>query len=103
MDPRQSLYESWKQHVTNWRQSGKGIMKWCTEINLSYKKFLYWRKKIEGFLLVPPKKFERVSFSELSDSSCTTGIDILVNGTTIRLHKNFDETTLKSCIRLLGE
>jgi hypothetical protein len=64
---RKVLYEHWKMHVINWRQSGQAVMQWCTENNLSYKKFLYWRKKVERCLAPPPRQPENISFTELSD------------------------------------
>ena len=103
MESRESRRRRWEQHVANWRQSGEAVLKWCRENNLSYNQFWYWRKKFTPSSATTFKNSKRVSFSELSDShDCPAGIDILVGGKAIRLHKNFDEATLKSCLRLFG-
>ena len=103
MESRESCRRRWEQHVANWRQSGEAVLKWCGENNLSYNQFWYWRKKFTPSSETTFKNSKRVSFSELSDSrDCPAGVDILVGNKAIRLHKNFDEATLKSCLRLLG-
>jgi len=36
----------WHQHIDNWRQSGKPQRVFCTENQLSYSTFSYWRTKL---------------------------------------------------------
>lgn len=103
MDTQQRR-EYWKQQIANWRQSGKGVLRWCLDNKIHQSTFWYWRTRLEGHVSTVPKSPQKVSFSELSDAAeLSSGIEILVNGLAIRLHKNFDETTLKSCLRLLGK
>lgn len=103
METRESCRKRWEQHIVAWQQSGKGVLKWCIENNLSLTQFWYWRKKFRSSAETTTKNIPPASFYELIDRhDCPAGIDILVAGKIIRLHKNFDEATLKACIRMLG-
>lgn len=94
----------WEQRIARWHQSGKKVKQWCKENNVSQTQFWYWRKIISQVSPAPLQQgLQASTFSELIDSQdSSAGIDILVKGTTIRLHKNFDEATFKQCIRSLG-
>jgi hypothetical protein len=97
-----AVLKHWQERIQQWRASGKGILEWCRENKIPYPQFWAWRKKIES-----PKETARqsktISFSELSDSeSSFAGIDIIIADKTLRLHKNFDESTLRLCLLLLG-
>lgn len=94
----------WEQHIARWRQSGMKVAQWCKENNVSQTQLWYWRKILSPVSPAPQQQSsQKSSFSELVDSQDNlAGIDILVNGKALRLYKNFDETTFKQCLRLLG-
>ena len=43
-----SLAAYWKEHVEAWKCSGVSQNKFCEKHDLSYHRFVYWRRKFEG-------------------------------------------------------
>lgn len=42
-----SLTTHWMSHVKQWRDSGQSQARYCKAHELSYHRFIYWRKKFE--------------------------------------------------------
>jgi len=40
--------EEWEVRVEAWRVSGQSKTEWCRAQDVSYKRFLYWEKKLRG-------------------------------------------------------
>jgi hypothetical protein len=37
----------WQQHIDQWKSSGQSQVKFCQANDLSYHRFVYWRRKFE--------------------------------------------------------
>jgi hypothetical protein len=37
----------WQQHIDQWKSSGQSQVKFCQTNDLSYHRFVYWRRKFE--------------------------------------------------------
>jgi len=44
----EALSKYWQQHVDRWQVSGLSQQAFCKTHDLSYHRFLYWRRKFEG-------------------------------------------------------
>ena len=44
----EELLDYWREHVDSWRQSGQSQQAFCQSHDLSYTRFIYWRRKFEG-------------------------------------------------------
>jgi hypothetical protein len=98
---RVNVARQWKEKIEQWKMSGKSGTKWCLECSVNYKTFCYWRKK---FYPTEPFSLQRSSFEELSNHSRNVknaGIEIRIRNFSLILHKNFDLTTLKQCLKVM--
>ena len=94
--------QEWKRLVEQWEKNDRNIsiIRWCSEQNINYNTFLYWR---ERFGSKSAKPIDRSAFQELSTPINTTGITLEYNHIRIQLRENFDATTLTKCLRVLKE
>ena len=92
--------QEWKRLVEQWEKNERNISIacWCSEQNINYSNFLYWR---ERFGSKPAKQVNRSVFKELSTLTNTTGITLEYNHISIQLAENFDAATLTKCLRVL--
>ena len=44
----EALSNYWQQHIDRWQVSGLSQQAFCKTHDLSYHRFLYWRRKFEG-------------------------------------------------------
>lgn len=44
----EALAAYWKQQIEGWKNSGQSQNQFCQANNLSYHRFVYWRRKFEG-------------------------------------------------------
>jgi hypothetical protein len=96
----------WEKRLDECRASGLSIKKWCQENNIVYQTFQYWKAKIlkDRSSRHQRASITRKSFTELVDRPHIdpAGVEIVISRASIRLHKGFDEDTLRSCLCALG-
>ena len=94
--------QEWKRLVEQWEKNDRNvsITRWCSEQNINYNTFLYWR---ERFGSKSAKQIDRSAFKELSTPANITGITLEYNHIRIQLAENFDAITLTKCLRVLKE
>lgn len=94
--------QEWKRLVEQWEKNDRNvsIARWCSEQNVNYNTFLYWRKRFGSISI---KQIDRSAFKELPNLTTTTGITLEYNHIRIQLAENFDATTLTKCLRVLKE
>ena len=94
--------QEWKRLVEQWEKNDRNIsiIRWCSEQNINYSTFLYWRERFGSRSV---KHIDRSAFKELSSSTTTTGITLECNQIRIQLAENFDAITLTKCLRVLKE
>ena len=86
----------WQEKIRQQRESGLTIDKWCRQNHLPPHLFYYWKNR-----LFPRNQLTRSCFTELSSDNQGTGISIEYQGVRIHLDKDFDPSTLKSCLSAL--
>lgn len=96
---KEALRTQWKQNIEQWQASGKTIVAWCQENDISVHVFYYWRKKYEKPFRSFPESNPFVELSQANESD--SGLAIDCRGVTVRLSKNFDRATLVNCIQTL--
>ena len=90
----------WKAKIEQWQESQQTIKDWCIERNVSYNTFQYWRQRL-GFVN-PRNSGTPSSFIELpEDNFSSSGIELEVNGVTLRLQPDFDDRALARCLQIL--
>lgn len=87
----------WAERLRRQKESGRGVVKWCQENEVSYHQFTYWK----GRLAPTPSMLKQSAFSELPGRPEKTGIAIECPGVRIELAQNFDLKALKQCLRML--
>ena len=86
--------EAWADKIQRWKESGLSGAAWCRENDVVYSQFLY--RKERATQQAPG------AFMELRDpQSDESGIEIEIQGATIRLAKSFDAAALLCCLKLL--
>ena len=92
----------WAEKVRLQKESDPSISiaSWCRENRIDYKTFLYWRKRFES---VRAPVLNRSSFTELSETSATTGMTIEYKCVHMHLAKDFDPAILIKCLRAVKE
>ena len=97
-NPKQA--EEWQARIDAWQQSGKTMIAWCKEHQVSEHQFWYWKDR-----LLSKKESSRPSrFVELLDDSPSEGgVAIQFQDFTIQLTTKFDENTLRRCLLTLRE
>jgi hypothetical protein len=90
----------WKRHIESWEASGLSQSEYCRCHNLSYHRFIYWKKRF-----VPAEtatKFVPLNLRPFSDTRAwETGCGlrlILSDGYTIEINPGFDPRLLQQLI-----
>jgi hypothetical protein len=100
---RNDLFAYWEPLVREWQASGLSARAWCMQRNISSSSFNIWKNKILGN--ANESALTTQSFVELSPvkslSSSASGVELFCNNVSIRVSKNFDDSVLESCLRLL--
>jgi len=94
--------QEWKRLVEQWEKNDRNISItcWCSEQNINYNTFLYWRERFGSKFA---KQIDRSVFKELSTVTKTPGITLEYNHIRIQLAENFDTASLTKCLRVLKE
>jgi hypothetical protein len=101
MIANQSKKQYWKKCLLDWSKSGQLLKTWCKKNNLPYSSLWYWQKKLLP-KIEENEEQESVLFSELVDpGSQSSGVELVIGTRVIRLCKNFDTETLKSCLNVV--
>lgn len=95
-----SIQTDWENKLAQWQSSGKSGATWCRDERINYHVFLYWKKKLKP---IPADTLSgQNTFVEISDPPRhDSGLIIELQGVNIRLSKDFDAATLKSCLCIL--
>lgn len=83
-----ALAAYWKEQVEAWKVSGLSQIKFCTDNELSYHRFVYWRRKFEGVTGRRPAK-QGISASGFAAVNYQPDVDVgltlsLPNGLMLR-------------------
>jgi hypothetical protein len=97
---RDELNITWKNHLSNWKESGLPGTVWCHQNNLVYDRFLYWKRKFYTDLDL---NLEKESFREILSVEKPSAIEILCKGFKVSVNSGFDPETLKQCLNVLGD
>ena len=98
--PDPTKFNLWKQRFADWEESGKSGTQWSREHKIPYSTFQYWKNRV-----MPPAKRKPQGFLEIStesDCSVESGIEIHIGPVEMRVHRDFDETTLCRLLTVLG-
>ena len=96
----ETVKQQWKENITKQRESGFSIAFWCLQNNIADHVFYYWRRKL--FSEDIPK---RSTFTELTieNKNVKSGITIEFKGILVHLDREFDNTTLKQSLEIIGK
>lgn len=86
----------WQEKIRQQRESGLSIDRWCLQNHLPPHIFYYWKSR-----LFPKAPLTHSCFTELPAGNQGTGICIEYRGVRIHLDRDFDPSTLKSCLSTL--
>ena len=92
----------WQSQINSWRESGQSQQAYCKTHELSYTRFIYWRRKFEGKL----KRSRHRSSSALVPVTCrmpasATGLTlVLPSGLEL---KGLSEDNLSLAVNLLEQ
>lgn len=80
------LTDYWQRQLAAWKQSGQSQRQFCQINALPYSRFLYWRRKLEGFAGRPGSQqvgggFAQVAYQTTNDTGLTLS---LPNGLILR-------------------
>lgn len=93
--------EDWLELIEEWQQSSMSAKAWCQKHIIPYKKFIYWRTRLNNSFCPEPQA-PSSSFVELSDTnSALSGVEIHYHNFSLKLQKNFDPSTLLSCLQVM--
>ena len=80
-------------HVESWQGSGNSQKSYCTENNIPYSVFQYWRRKYRHERETP----DSGDFAELVIGGAPRGMEILYpNGVILRLPHGVDPVTIRA-------
>lgn len=100
LEERRQIKEKWIAQLEDWKKSGLNGAAWCRARGVKYDRFIHWRKRLSKRT---GQHLSAESFVELAEISYSSGIEIVLNGISIRLSKNFDSIALHRCLRALKE
>ncbi len=89
--------QEWQDKILQQENSGKSVSRWCREHQISYNRFVYWKRRLNS-----STSLKRSSFKELPDFPKEAGLKIEGRGICITLSDNFDDTILIRLIRAFG-
>lgn len=94
--------KKWLDLISDYEKSGLTRNKWCAEKNENIHRLQYWQSK---FKLEKKEKTENVNFKPLKviDSKIEhkSDIEIIINGTKIKITNDVDEKLLSKIIKVL--
>ena len=86
----------WRNRISEQERSGESMTAWCRRNDVSYSTFQYWRTKFSN-------ETDPHGFVELiEEEPAATGIDLSIGHVRVHLRQNFDLSTLKRLVSVLG-
>ncbi len=67
------LHASWQQTLSDWQESGVSGAAFCKQQSLSYHRFVYWRRKLNGSMV--DKKASQSGFARVAPVPRDQGTD----------------------------
>ncbi|MBA3679493.1 hypothetical protein H0W80_04920 [Candidatus Saccharibacteria bacterium] len=93
--------EDWLELIKEWQQSNMSAKSWCLKQNIPYKKFIYRKTRLVN-PFCPGPQAPNSSFVELLDQRLTlSGLEIQYHNFSLKLQKDFDPSTLLSCLKVM--
>lgn len=93
--------EEWLKIINEWQESNMSAQAWCLKQNIPYKKFIYRRTRLTNRVL-PAPQHNVATFVELTDKQpALSGVEIHYHNFSLKLQKNFDSSTLLSCLQVM--
>ena len=92
--------DHWKRHIESWQVGGLLQSEYCRHHNLSYHRFIYWKKQFvqtETATKFVPLNLGQFPGPRASESGCPLHL-ILSDGFTIEIHPGFDPRLLQQLI-----
>jgi hypothetical protein len=92
--------DHWKRHIETWQASGLLQSEYCRRHNLSYHRFIYWKKrfvKSETATKFVPLNFGQFPGTPALESGCPLRL-VLSEGFTIEINPGFDPRLLQQLI-----
>ncbi len=80
--------EQWTEKITAWRRSGQSVAAWCRQNDVTYHRFLYWRKRLQQTMVPVPTPFVELTFEH-------TYLAVECNGVTLHIERGFDRDLLR--------
>ena len=94
--------KAWKQILSDWRETGLSVVKYCDRNNISKHKFFYWKKKIEA----PKQTLSIIPFDANGTSSNRkdSSINVTINNRyKVDVTGNFNPATFKQVVEVLRD
>ena len=94
--------QEWVERMERWRRSGQSVSDWCKKNRIKRSAFYRWRKRLIRSHSRSQEDSIAHAFVEIPEEpSSDTGIEIECQNLIIRVKKEFDSKTLRSCLQIL--
>ena len=100
MAKRDETRREWELLIAQWRKSGKSVVNFCRERDLSYRQFMRWRQRIKERTASKPLTLIPVTTQIEKRNSLTIRFP---DGIGIEVEHGFDEALLSAVVQALRE